>query len=160
MPYWQLLYHIVWATEHRARLITPQVEPVVYKLIAAKATELGGKVYVINGDEEHVHVVTTIPPRIAVASFVGKVKGASSGAMNKRARNAVPFYWQAEYGAFSFDGKCLPHFLAYVQKQKEHHAQGTLIPILERIQEEIVIREDGPIYSADSVEWHAYMASL
>jgi hypothetical protein len=28
------------------------------------------------------------------------------------------FFWQREYGAFSFDGKRLPNYIAYVRQQK------------------------------------------
>ena len=35
----------------------------------------------------------------------------------------------------TFDGKRLPYVIAYVERQKEHHAAGTLIPVLERTEE-------------------------
>ena len=35
-------------------------------------------------------------------------------------------------GVFSFDGKRLSNYIAYVECQKEHHAQNTTISVLER----------------------------
>ena len=43
-----------------------------------------------------------------------------------------------EYGVFSFDGKRLPNYIAYVERQKEHHTQHTTIPILERTEGEMI----------------------
>jgi len=50
MPYCQLFYHMVWATKGRLPLITPEIEADIDKLLAAKAKELGGRVYALNGE--------------------------------------------------------------------------------------------------------------
>lgn len=161
MPYWQLLYHLVWATDHRAPLITPELEQHIYKLMRMKATELGGQVFALNGDKEHTHLVSTIPPKIAVATFVGQIKGVCSAAVNNQHLCEQPFYWQDDYGAFSFDGKRLNNYIAYVRKQKEHHAQGTTIPILERFStEDYLIREDEPLYLVDNDDWRRELYAL
>jgi REP element-mobilizing transposase RayT len=78
MPYWRAFYHIVWTTKHRAPLITPDVEAVIFPSIAHRAGELGATVYALNGVADHVHLVVAIPPRLAVAQLVGEVKGRSS----------------------------------------------------------------------------------
>ena len=104
MPYCQLFYHLVWSTKNREPRITPEVESVIYNLLRTKAIGLGGTVFAQNGSVEHVHLVTTIPPRIAVATFVGQVKGVASAKLNKSRPDDPPFYWQEEYGAFTFDG--------------------------------------------------------
>jgi len=44
----------------------------------SKAIGLGGTVYVIGGVEDHVHVVASVPPTVALSTFVGQVKGVSS----------------------------------------------------------------------------------
>ena len=84
MAYWQLYYHIVWATKDKRPLITEENESHIYGFIREKAQSLGGTVFAINGMFEHTHVATTIPPRIAVADFVGQLKGFSSFSYNRR----------------------------------------------------------------------------
>ena len=120
-------------------------------------------VFAINGTEDHTHVVASIPPRIAVAKFVGQLKGVSSAQINKRLSTAEPrFAWQAEYGVFSFDHKRLPNVVAYVNRQKEHHAAGNLIPVLERDEGESVrlVHEDEMIYAVDDPLWWREMLAL
>ncbi len=131
MPYYQLFYHLVWATRNREPLLTPEVEPIVYDLLRSKAIGLGATVFAIGGWVEHVHMVASIPPVIAVSKFVGQIKGATSTRFNKGGHGSVLF-WQDEYAAFTFDGKRLPNYIAYVERQKEHHGQNTTIPLLER----------------------------
>jgi REP-associated tyrosine transposase len=132
MPYWQLFYHLVWATKNRELLLTPDVEPIVHEFLRDKAIGLGATVFALNGMADHVHLVVAVPPKIAVATFVGQVKGVASAKLNKLDPIPSRFFWQDEYGAFSLDRKRLPSHIAYVELQKERHAQGTVIPALER----------------------------
>jgi len=148
MPYWQLYYHIVWATKNREPLLTPQVEPLVHEYLRNKALNLEARVYALNGYLNHVHMVVSIPPKIAVAKFIGQVKAVASVRFNQSGAQSVPFYWQEEYGVFSFDRKRLPNFIGYVERQKDHHNKSTIIPILERDLQDQVIKDEAAIYLA------------
>ena len=130
MPFYQLYYHLVWATKRRAPLLTAEVEPVIHGFLLSKAIGLGATVFALDGVEDHVHMVASIPPRIAVARLVGQVKGAASARFNSIGSDAPVFYWQSEYAAFSFDRKRLPNYIAHVSRQKEHHrsSPATLSP--------------------------------
>lgn len=86
--------------------------------------------------EEHVHVVASIPPRLAVASFVGQLKGASSHWINHELIANDWFEWQEGYGVLSFGKQALPRVVDYVVKQKERHRERRLFPIMERVGEE------------------------
>ena len=162
MPYTQLFYHLVWATKNREPLVTRDVEKMVYDLLRSKAIGLGGKIFALNGMPDHVHLVTTIPAKIAVATFVGQVKGVASTRFNKSNTRAERLFWQEGYGAFTFDAKRLPNFVAYVERQKEHHAQGSVFPVLERSDDFTVqvLREDLAIYAVKDVAWRAEMEAL
>jgi putative transposase len=134
MPYCQLYYHFVWATRNREPVLTPQHEAIVYDLMRSKAYGLGGTVYALNGTDDHVHLIASVPPRLAVAQFIGQVKGVSSARFNKLSPSSS-FYWQEAYGVFTFDRKRLDPLIRYVENQKVHHAEGSLIPALERVDE-------------------------
>jgi putative transposase len=157
MPYWQLFYHIVWATKNRLPLLTPEVEPEIHGHLRSKAQDLEGIVFAINGMADHVHMVVAIPPKVAVAHFVGQVKAVASTKQNQARAREMPWAWQSEYGVFSFDGKRLPNYVAYVECQKQHHAAGDTFPILERTQEGAVKRlaEAPHPYLTDDEAWRA-----
>jgi len=157
MPYWQLFYHLVWSTKNRQPLLTPQVERHIYDFLTSKAIGLKGVVYAVGGTVDHVHMVVSVPPAISVSKFVGQIKGVASTRFNKSGIGDARFEWQSEYGAFSFDAKRLPNYVAYVERQKEHHAEGTTIPILERVASENVgprlVREDASVYTTETRSW-------
>lgn len=162
MPYWQLFYHFIWATKRREPLMTPAVAPEIYGFLRSKAIGLGATVFAVNGVADHVHMVVAIPPRLAVATFIGQVKGVASAKVNKVGLIGTPFYWQEEYGVFSFDAKRLPHFIAYVERQQQHHAEHTAINVLERTedQEGQIIRESSLPYALDDSTWRQELEAL
>ncbi len=128
MPYWKLYYHFVWGTKNRLPLIDSVLEPELYRAIVAKAQAMGGV-------EDHVHLGVSIPPKLAPAKFIGDVKGNSSHYVNRVIKPDFEFYWQDEYGVLSFGERNLPSVVRYIHNQKQHHADGTLIPAMERIDE-------------------------
>lgn len=162
MAYWQLFYHIVWSTKYRQKIITPEIEPIVHNHLRAKAIGLGGTVFALNGTDDHVHIISSIPPKIAVATFIGQIKAVASTKLNQSGLLSEKFYWQEKYGVFSFDRKRLPNFIAYVERQKEHHANQTTIPILERDNEGNVqlLRENKLLYLTENAQWRAELESF
>ena len=162
MPFSQLYYHLVWRTRASEPLIVSRIESRVHGLIWKKALGTGATVFAVNGMQDHVHVVATVPPATAVADFVGQVKGYSSRLINKEELADGHFSWQQEYGAFSFDRKRLPHVIAYVENQKRHHADATTIRILERTETErdSEIRETAVPYDLDDTDWRLELEAL
>ena len=136
MSYWQLFYHIVFATKDRRPLLTHPSNLLSTACCAKRRSASKPSVFALNGTEDHMHVVAAIPPNVAVATFVGQIKALSATRFNKSATASQwPFFWQNEYGVVSFDHKKLPLIVAYVEQQKEHHKTQTLIRALERVAE-------------------------
>ena len=132
MPYWRLFYHFVWGTKNREPLIAPHWENDLHNAIAAKASKLDAFVYAVGGIEDHVHLVVSTPPSIALSTFIGQVKGNTSHLVNHVLDPDACFSWQAEYGVVSFGGKMLDTAVRYVKSQRQHHSDGTTIAMLER----------------------------
>jgi len=146
MAFWRLYYHLIWATKERHPLITATIEPELYGYIRGKAHHLGCIVQAINGVEDHIHLVVSIPPKLSIADFVGRIKGSSSHHLNHLPGNQQPqFAWQHGYGVLSLGSKQLEEAIAYVQRQKEHHARQTTIAALERDEAE----DEGPAGAPD-----------
>ena len=132
MPYWRLFYHVVWATKNRLDLIDPAWENELYGYLRGKATALECIPHAIGGMSDHIHVAISIPPKLAVSTLIGKLKGSSSHHVNERYAHGS-FLWQAEYGVSSFSEKALNSIIHYINNQKQHHADRTLNVTLEEI---------------------------
>ena len=131
MPYWRLFYHIIWGTKNRLPLIESAWESDLHGYIWGKATALECIPHAINGMQDHMHVVISIPPKLSVATLIGQLKGASSHRVNELFVSNNSFAWQIEYGVFSFSEKSLSTIVDYVKNQKKHHAENSLNIALE-----------------------------
>jgi REP element-mobilizing transposase RayT len=132
MPYWKLYYHFIWGTKGRMPFIDSALEPQLYRALVAKAKDLGGFVHALGGTVDHVHLAVSIPPKVAPAKFIGDVKGNGSHYINHVVKPDFEFHWQDEYGVLSFGEKNLTTVVRYIQNQKQHHTEGTLIEAMER----------------------------
>ncbi|MEQ8676042.1 MAG: IS200/IS605 family transposase [Aggregatilineales bacterium] len=131
MSHWKCFYHIVWATKHRQPTITVLWETLIFETVKTKCTEQKCTLLAINGTEDHIHLAVNIPPQIAVAKFIATIKGASSHEVNKSIALEEKFRWQTGYSVHTFGERALKTVIDYIERQKEHHAEGTLYDGLE-----------------------------
>ncbi len=129
MSFWRTYYHLIWATKDQKPLITPDMESKVTAYLIRKANELGVRVYAIIVMPDHVHLIVAIPPRMAVADVVKHLKGFVSFALGSG------FAWQRGYGVMTFGERQRQKAIAYVQNQRQLHAQNETNPWLERYDE-------------------------
>ncbi len=83
MPLWRLHHHIVWATKNREQLIESSQETNLYNYIKHRSSEFRCLVHAVNGKWDHIHVVVSIPPTIAICEYIRKIKAGSSTFLNK-----------------------------------------------------------------------------
>jgi putative transposase len=83
----------------------------------------------------HLPVVVSIPPTRCVAEIVKQLKGASSRAVHLGASAGSDLRWQEGYGALTVAGASLARVIAYVRRQAEHHASGTIVAAYEKVGE-------------------------
>jgi len=132
---WRLFYHAVWMTEDGQALLEGDVRRLVYTAIRRKADELGVEVHTLGGTSDHVHVVLTVPPHLAVADCIRALKLASAQEVNRRLGQLTPLRWQRGYGVFTFGERSLPTVIEYVQRQEQLHATGETKPYYERVED-------------------------
>jgi putative transposase len=80
-------------------------------------------VYAVNGWQDHVHMVVSIPPNRAVSEVVKHLKGASSHDQNHGGGLDHQFGWQRGSGVMTFGEGQKATAEAYVVNQKRHHEQ-------------------------------------
>ncbi len=72
---WQCKYHLIWCPKYRFKILKgalqQSVEDILRQLCEWKKLE----VLEINVQEEHVHMVVSIPPKFSVSETVGFLKG-------------------------------------------------------------------------------------
>ena len=72
---WHSTYHIVWTPKFRYRILKGKIKTEVESCILLFVDQQGGKVEELNVQQDHIHLLVQIPPKIAVSKFVGILKG-------------------------------------------------------------------------------------
>jgi REP element-mobilizing transposase RayT len=85
----------------------------------------GGHPVLINGPEDHVHIVAEIPPTLAIADSLRDLKANCTNWIHDTLPDMKTFSWQEGYSAFSVSPSVLPNLLRYVRNQQEHHKKTT-----------------------------------
>ena len=124
--YNRVYVHFVWATWDREKRITPELEAVLYRCIAAACRKLKGQPLEIGGVEDHIHVLARLPGTVCTAEMAKEMKGSSSHLVNTLHPSPRPFRWQGTYAAFSVSRDLVPTVRAYIRNQKEHHAANSI----------------------------------
>lgn len=140
MTYGRLQYHFIWATFERQQSITPEREKMIYGVLYRKAEELGVKIHAAGNVGDHIHVVASVPPKLAVADCIKNLKGVSTYTVNHMDGSDGLFKWQEGYGAFSIGESSLETVMAYAAGQKKHHREKSTMGLYERMEDE----ENGP----------------
>jgi REP element-mobilizing transposase RayT len=119
--YTNLLTHIVFSTKSRKPFIDASLEARLFPYFGGIVRQLGGKLYLVNGVEDHVHLLASLPPTIAVADAIGKIKGSSTYWIHQSFPEQSDFAWQRGYAAFSVSKSKVSSVAGYIEHQKEHH---------------------------------------
>lgn len=110
--------HIVFSTKDRRPWIRDTAA--MWKKLAEIAATYGVKFLEIGGTSDHVHLLTDMPPRIAVATLVRALKADTSKWMNE---SEHLFAWQQGYASLSVSASNLEAVAAYIRGQVEYHAR-------------------------------------
>jgi REP element-mobilizing transposase RayT len=115
-----LSVHIVFSTKDRIPMMKLSVREVLFTYIGGVINGLGGKIIVVGGMPDHVHIVAMLPTNVSIADAVRTVKSNTSKWMNERTKD-MKFGWQRGYGAFSVSQSAVPAVVQYVCNQDQHH---------------------------------------
>lgn len=87
-------YHIVFCPKYRFRILKDElakyVEQQLYNLCSYKELV---EVLELNVQEDHVHLVVSIPPKYSISSFMGYLKGKLALRLFQRSEHLQKRYW-------------------------------------------------------------------
>ena len=124
----ELFYHLVWHTKDNEPYLETSIESIVYPYIRRRVEEWQGKVLRINGTENHIHILISIPPNKLVSEFIRKIKASSATYINNNRDINGYLYWQRGYGAFTVSKQNLEKLSNYIDNQKQYHQTSKIEP--------------------------------
>ena len=122
----EVYIHLVWATWDRQPLITPAIETRLYNQIRSRCRNMQAHLHAIDGISDHIHLLIRLPATLSISEIVKDLKGTSSHFATHLL--ACPdFRWQGAYSAFSVGPEGVETVCSYIENQKKHHTQQSII---------------------------------
>ena len=118
--YCSALFHCVFSTKERQRVIAPELQERLWAYMGGIARENEMTALGVGGMEDHAHLVLSLPSSVSIAAAMQKIKGGSSLWLHESC-GLTGFEWQKGYGAFTIGCAQLDATLAYIAGQTEHH---------------------------------------
>lgn len=75
---WYCHYHIVWVPKYRYRILKDEVKKEIEQSIRMQSEQMGCIIEELNIQEDHVHLLVMVPPKISLSEYVGRIKGKSA----------------------------------------------------------------------------------
>ena len=141
------LVHIVWSTQDRECVLSAEIRERLWPYLGGIARENGIKAFAIGGVSDHVHLLVSLPPTLALSKAVQLLKGNSSKWLHKTYPKLLNVAWQEGYAAFSIGASGIDDTIAYIRNQEEHHRTRTF-----REEVELFLRRNGVEYDPTRLE--------
>lgn len=123
--YSRLYAMVVFAVMGRSNALKSDFREELFKFITGIVKNKGQKLMAIGGVEDHIHILLSYQPDIALSDLVRDIKANSSRFINEKHLIPGKFMWQKGFGAFSYSHSHVDTVVKYVLNQEEHHKIGS-----------------------------------
>ena len=96
---WNCKYHIVFIPKYRRKEIYGQIKSDIGKILRTLCEYKEVEIIEAHAMKDHIHMLVMIPPKLAVSSFMGYLKGKSSLMIFERHANLKYKYGNRNFWA-------------------------------------------------------------
>lgn len=121
----QMYIHLVFAVQNRDNKLTKNIRPAIFKYISGIVRDLKHKSIIVNGVQDHVHILLGLNPSKSISDTVHDIKRGSSLFINTKRLIPGRFSWQEGYGAFTYSRSQIEDVYNYILNQEIHHKKKT-----------------------------------
>jgi putative transposase len=114
---------LVFVTKYRRDVFDGAAIDILRDIFTKVCTDFGAELGACDGEDDHVHLLVTYPPKVAISALVNSLKGVSSRLLRQHRPDIAQRYWKGmlwspSYFAASCGGAPLSIVRHYVQQQR------------------------------------------
>jgi REP element-mobilizing transposase RayT len=121
----KLYVHSIFHVKNNVCLIRPEDEKELYAYIGGVIKLSKSIPIIINGTENHVHILCIMSKNISLANLMEEIKSNSSRWIKTKGANYQNFAWQGGYAGYSVSQSIVEIVAKYIKNQKSHHQKQT-----------------------------------
>lgn len=122
---YSIQYHIVWCVKYRRKILTPEIESSLFRLLRKISEDNGFEVLECNGDLDHVHLLVNCSPQNYIPDMIKALKGVSARLLMKEYGDDLKkqlwggHLWNPSYFIATVSENTESQIMEYILKQKE-----------------------------------------
>ncbi|WP_030475643.1 IS200/IS605 family transposase [Lentzea albidocapillata] len=115
--------HLVFVTKYRHKVFSNRHLTRLEEIMRAVCADFETELVEFNGENNHVHLLVSFPPKVAISKLVNSLKGVSSRRMRQEFPELTRHYWRAQrlwsgsYFAGSVGGAPISVLHQYIEQQ-------------------------------------------
>jgi putative transposase len=119
--------HLVFVTKYRRGVFTKEIIDYLRIVFAKVCIDFEAELVEFDGEDDHVHLLVTYPPKVAISSLVNSLKGVSSRMIRQKNYPTIRrnlwggALWSPSYFAGSCGGAPIAVVRQYIEQQKTSH---------------------------------------
>lgn len=117
--------HLVFVTKYRRDVFTLEMLNKLKEIFEETCKQMDCELLEFGGEDDHVHMMVAVHPKVALANLVGKLKGKSSYVLRREYWGRIKkklwgkSFWSPSYCAVSCGGASLKVIKEYIEDQKK-----------------------------------------
>ncbi len=116
--------HLVLVTKYKRKVFSDSMLKRVETLIKETCDQMDCELLEFNGEDDHIHLMVNVHPKLAVSNLVGKLKGKTSYFIRRefwpQVKNKLwgKHFWSPSYCVVSSGGAPLTIVKQYIENQR------------------------------------------
>lgn len=116
--------HLVFVTKYRRGVFSTEMLARTKEVMQETCLQMDCELHEFNGEDDHVHMLVSVHPKLAVSNLVGKLKGKSSFVIRREFWDRVKtmlwgkHFWSPSYCCVSVGGATLDVVKRYIENQR------------------------------------------
>ena len=122
---YSIQYHIVWCVKQSRKVLTPEIEETLFRILDQIAKDNGLKIIERNGNLDHVHLLIDCSPQCYIPNMIKAMKGVSARLLFKeygeelRQQLWKGHLWNPSYFVATVSENTESQIIEYIKSQKE-----------------------------------------
>ena len=147
MSYTQLIYHVVIRTKGSKQTLSLDHSDDLYRYIWGIIKNKNSVLYRVNGMEDHIHILFSLRPTIALSDFMRELKAETSKMLKRTVGFEQFIAWSEGYAALTYSLRDKEMVVNYIKNQREHHKVYSF-------KEEYILFLKDMGLELDEMDWH------
>lgn len=116
--------HLVFVTKYRRNVFTKEMLDRAAEVFSQTCQQMDCELLEFGGEHDHVHLMVSVHPKLAISNLISKLKGKSSYILRREYWGRIKtmlwgkHFWSPSYCCVSVGGASIETVKAYIENQR------------------------------------------